>query len=80
MIIFITLVSLAITVMFNQSMYIVDEDAGQVSPILVINRLSLNNITVEVTNTDGSATGECCSILINYSYYTDMINMLQEEV
>ena len=52
--------------MFNQSMYTVGEDAGQVSPVLVINRLSSNNIIVEVTNTDGSAIGECCSILINY--------------
>ena len=51
---------------FNQSMYSVNEDAGPVQPVLVISNPSSTDITVQVTNTDGSATGEYCSILINY--------------
>ena len=52
--------------MFNQSVYSVNEDAGLVQPILVISNPSSTDITVQVINTDGSATGEYCSILINY--------------
>ena len=57
--------------MFNQSMYSVNEDAGPVQPVLVISNPSSTDITVQVTNTDGSATGEYCIIFINcyrYSY------------
>ena len=52
--------------MFNQSMYSVNEDAGPAQPALVISNPSSTDITVQVTNTDGSATGEYCSILFNY--------------
>ena len=52
--------------MFNQSMYSVNEDAGPVQPVLVISNPSSTDITVQVTNTDGLATGEYYSILINY--------------
>ena len=62
--------------MFNQSIYSVNEDAGPVQLVrasvhnellvLVISNPSSTDITVQVTNTDGSATGEYCSILINY--------------
>ena len=51
--------------MFNQSMYSVNEDAGPAQPVLVISDPSSTDITVQVTNTDGSATGKYCSILIN---------------
>ena len=51
---------------FNQSTYSVNEDAGQAQPVLVISNPSSTDITVQVTVTDGSATGEYCSILINY--------------
>ena len=44
--------------MFNQSVYSVNEDAGPVLPVLVISNPSSTDITVQVTNTDGSATGE----------------------
>ena len=62
------LYSLAITVMFNQSTYSVVEDAGPAQPVLVLSNPSSMTFTVNVTNTDGSATGEYCygSILINY--------------
>ena len=52
--------------MFNQSMYSVNEDVGLAQPVLVISNPSSTDITVQVSNTDESATGECCSILINY--------------
>ena len=52
--------------MFNQSMYGVNEDAGPAQPVLVISNPLSTDIIVQVTNTDGSTTGEYCSILINY--------------
>ena len=44
--------------MFNQSTYSVDEDDGPAQPLLILSNSSSTDITVEVTNTDGSATGE----------------------
>ena len=57
---------LAITVRFVQSTYSVNENDGPVQPVLVLSNPSANDTVVEVFNTDGSATGEYCSILINY--------------
>ena len=51
---------------FIQSTYSVSEDDGPAQPVLVLSNPSSSNITVQVFNTDGSATGEYCSILINY--------------
>ena len=47
-------------------MYRVDEDAGAAQPVLMLSNPSSMTITVNVTSTEGSATGEYCSILINY--------------
>ena len=55
----------AITVMFSQTVYSVNENAGPAQPELVLSNPSSCDITIEVFNTDGSATGEYCSILIN---------------
>ena len=55
---------LAITVMFGQPIYSVDEDAGPAQPRLVLSNPSSTNFTVEVTNSDGSAIGEYYSILV----------------
>ena len=52
--------------MFNQTMYSVTEGAGPAQPVLVLSGPSSMTITVIVTSTDGSATGEYCNILINY--------------
>ena len=57
--------------MFNQSTYSVNENAGPAQPVLVLSNPSSTAFTVQVTNTDVSATGgstigEHCSILINY--------------
>ena len=52
-----------ITVMFNQTTYSVNENAGPAQPVLVLSNPSSTDITVQVFNTDGSATGEYCSIL-----------------
>ena len=57
---------LAITVSFEQSTYSVNENAGPAQPVLVLSDPLSTDITVSVYNTDGSATGEYCSILINY--------------
>ena len=56
----------AITVMFSETMYSVTESAGPAQPTIVLSNPSSTDITVQVTTTDGSATGEYCSILINY--------------
>ena len=52
--------------MFNQSVYSVNEDEGAVQLVLILTSPSSTDITVEVFTTDGSATGEYCSILIYY--------------
>ena len=52
--------------MFEQPMYSVNESAGPAQPVLVLSNPSSTPFNVTVTNTDGSATGEYCSILINY--------------
>ena len=51
---------------FRQTTYSADEDDGPVKPTLVLSRSSSTAITVQVTSSDGSATGEYCSTLINY--------------
>ena len=57
----------AITVMFSQTMYsCVNEGAGSAQPVLVLSNPAATDNTVQVTNTDRSATGEYYSILINY--------------
>ena len=61
-----TLNPLALTVSFGQTTYSVDEDDGPAQPTLVLSGPSATAITVEVTSGGGSATGEYCSILINY--------------
>ena len=52
--------------MFSQTMYSVDESAGTIQIGLVLSEPPSTDTTVRVFNTDGSATGEYCSILINY--------------
>ena len=52
--------------MFSQTMYSINEDDGSVQIVLVFSQPPSTDITVQVTNTDGTATGEYCSILINY--------------
>ena len=56
----------AITVMFSETTYSVNEGDGSVEIGLVFSNPSSTATTVQVTNTDGSATGKYCSILINY--------------
>ena len=51
---------------FSETTYSVDEDDGPAQPGLVLSNPSATTIIVNVTSSDGSATGEYCSILINY--------------
>ena len=52
--------------MFSETTYSVNERDGSARIGLVISNPPSTATTVQVTNTDGSATGEYCSILINY--------------
>ena len=54
------LYGLAITVMFDNTTYSVNEGDGQAQPVVVLTRSSSTNISVEITvsSMDGSATGE----------------------
>ena len=49
---------LAITVMFNQSTYGVDEDAGPAQPVLVLSNPSSMTFTVRVRDNGNTATGK----------------------
>ena len=49
---------LAITVMFDETIYFVCENDGPAQPVLFLSNPSSMNLTVQVTDTDGSATGE----------------------
>ena len=52
--------------MFNQSVYSVNEDEGAVQLVLILTSPPSTDVIVEVFNTDGSATGDYCSIFISY--------------
>ena len=43
---------------FEQSLYSVDENNGPAQPVLILSNPSSTDITVQVLNSDGSATGE----------------------
>ena len=49
---------IVITVIFDQSAYIVDEDNGPVQPVLVLSNPSTVLIVVQVNSSDGSAVGK----------------------
>ena len=44
--------------MFGRSVYSVDEDVRLAQPMLAFSNPSSTDITIEVANTDGSATGK----------------------
>ena len=52
--------------MFTETTYSVNENGGSVQIGVELSGPSSTDTTVQVFNTDGSATGEYCSILINY--------------
>ena len=54
----IIIVSIDITVSFNQSVYSVNEPDGPAQPVLVLNIPSPTDIIVTVSNTGGSAIGK----------------------
>ena len=59
---------LVITVSFVQSTPSVNENDGPVQPVLVLSNPSATDAVVEVFNTDGTATGEYCSILMTINH------------
>ena len=52
--------------MFSETTYGVNEGDGSAEIELVLSGPSSTATTIQVFNTDGSAIGEYCSILINY--------------
>ena len=48
----------AVSVSFNQSMYIINEIDRLLQPVLVLNNSISKSVTVQVTSHDGTATGE----------------------
>ena len=52
----------AITVMFSQSLYSANEDAGSIQIEIVLSAESSANIAVEVYSTNRSATGTHCNV------------------
>ena len=46
----------AITVTFDETTYSVDEDDGPAQPVLVLSNPSSTEITVQVSDTSGTAT------------------------
>ena len=56
---------LAAVVRFDQSMYRVNEHDGPAKPTLLLSNPSSSVITIQVSSTDGSATGKYSSILID---------------
>jgi len=50
-------------VSFNQSTYSVNEDDGPAQPVLVLSNPSTTDITVQVSTSDGTATGKDKSLV-----------------
>ena len=50
--------SVVCTVNFSQSTYSVDEDGGPARPVLVLNGMSSTDITVDVIDTEITATSK----------------------
>jgi len=69
---------------FNRSpgTYVVNEGSGSAQPVLSLSYSSSINITIQVSTTNGSATGEyLLDHLVNHcKKFIDGIPMLQEEV
>ena len=54
---YIQLIYIAIKVTFNQSTYSVNENDGPAQPVLVLSNPSSTDITVQVNDTQNTATG-----------------------
>ena len=50
--------TVAVTVRFDQSTYSFNEDAGPAQPVLVLSNPSSTDITVQVRDTQNTATSE----------------------
>ena len=66
-----------VSVSFNQSTYIINENDQLVQPVLVLNDSLATDITVQVMTSDNTATGEYINIIIINIF---MVLILQEEV
>ena len=68
--------TVAVSVSFNQSTYMINENDGLVQAVLVLNNSVATDITLQVITNDITATGEYINIIINMF----IIIILQEEV
>ena len=69
--------TVAVSVSFNQSTYMINKNDGLVQPVLVLNNSVTTDITLQVITNDITATGEYINIIINNMF---IIIILQEEV
>ena len=51
-------IAIAIVIVFNETMYSVHENSGHVQPVLVLSNPTSTDITVQVMDERGTATGE----------------------
>ena len=65
--------------MFEQRTYSVNENAGPAQPVLVLSNPSSMEFTVQVTDTNGTAMGEYCSICRYSRFRGIQLSMLQNE-
>ena len=63
---YIFLFSVAVSISFNQSTYIVNENEGLVEVVLVLNNSIGFDITVQVETDDNTATGEHLRSITTY--------------
>ena len=63
------------TVSFDKPLHFVDENAGQVQIVLLLGQPSLNDIIVQVLNTDVSATGKHNFVFV-YKPSFDFLSMI----
>ena len=70
-------ITVAVSVSFNQSTYIINENDQLVQPVLVLNNSLATDITVQVMTSDITATGEYINIIIINMF---IVLILQEEV
>ena len=52
------LLCLVITIKFSKSAYTIDENSGQVQPVLILSDISLIEFTVQVLSSSESANGK----------------------
>ena len=66
------------TISFNQSMYSVNENEGSIQPVLVLSNPSSTDVTVQVTDEEGTASGKQIT-MININAVTTKYNLIGDD-